>query len=274
MQKPHFDKNTFTVKALKNKIASLKYDKVFRKKCIFAAIELLVLAFILTLDLCMKEYLYNLLANTETGNMTLIEGFLDLTYSVNTGAGFGLFKDNTLGLIIVTAVVIAAVFVYLNVFHTDSEWMRMALVVISAGGLGNLVDRIALGYVRDFFEFTFFDFAIFNVADAFVTIGAVWLVIYLIVMLFKESANVKKSAQTAADEKSALTSHSTTSSVDADSTQSPNGSDLSNVASKNIVDSGFAPNEAPENSLNAKEADKTTDLGGKQSKDNGDKSNE
>ncbi len=271
MQKPHFDKNAFTLKALKNKIASLKYDKLFRKKCIFAALELLVLAFIVTLDLCMKEYLYNLLASTATGNMTLIDGFLDLTYSVNTGAGFGLFKDSTLTLTIVTAVVIAAVFVYLNVFHTDSEWLRMALVVISAGGLGNLVDRIGLGYVRDFFEFTFFDFAIFNVADAFVTIGAVWLVIYLIVLLFKESATAKKSAQTAADENSSVSSSANSTSIDADRAEVPNGSDFSNSASKKVDDSVATPNEAPDNSLKEKEAETTTGLDGKRSKDNGDK---
>ena len=55
--------------------------------------------------------------------------------------------------------------------------------MVAAGGIGNLVDRTQLGYVRDFFEFTFMDFAIFNIADAFVTVGAIVLIVALILML-------------------------------------------------------------------------------------------
>ena len=55
--------------------------------------------------------------------------------------------------------------------------------MVAAGGIGNLVDRTQLGYVRDFFEFTFMDFAIFNIADTFVTVGAIVLIVGLIVTL-------------------------------------------------------------------------------------------
>lgn len=166
--------------------------ELFRKRWYFLLTEAALFGGIIALDLTMKDFLYEFLLSKSGMNYTLISGFLDLTYSENTGAGFGILSGNTLALAIVTAIVISLVLLYLVIYHRDSEYLRIPLVMISAGGIGNLVDRIGLGYVRDFFEFTFVDFAIFNIADVFVTVGAILLIIYLIAALIKEGAKNRK----------------------------------------------------------------------------------
>lgn len=162
-----------------------KWDKEHVSVLVKYTVEVLLFAFIITFDLCMKNYLYDFVEVRHGGNYTVIDGFLDLTYSENTGMGFGLGKGSTLGITVITAILIAAIIGYLLFFKKEKAYIRIPLIMVAAGGIGNLVDRTQLGYVRDFFEFTFMDFAIFNIADAFVTVGAVVLIIGLIVTLFK-----------------------------------------------------------------------------------------
>jgi signal peptidase II len=184
-------KGKFDFDTIKNKVKGyfvgyandLKTDKsLFKKFLLISGIEFLLLAFTIVFDLCMKEFLYDFLLK-HNGNYVVIKGFLDLTYSENTGAGFGMFKDGTLGLTVITAIIIVAIFAYLLIAKRKDIWLRISLVLIAGGGIGNLVDRIGLGYVRDFFEFTFMDFAIFNIADFFVTVGASMLIFYLIYLI-------------------------------------------------------------------------------------------
>lgn len=168
-----------------------KRKKIF-KKILPYLLEVLLFAFIITFDLCMKGYLYRFLSEKPYMSMTFIKGFMDLSYVENTGAGFGMFQNGTLPLSIITGIVILAVIVYLCVYRKDSRWIRVPLIMVAAGGIGNLVDRIALGYVRDFFEFTFMDFAVFNIADAFVVVGAIVLIIYLLIAVVFEVKRKKK----------------------------------------------------------------------------------
>lgn len=160
-----------------------KWDKEHVSVLVKYTVEVLLFAFIITFDLCMKDYLYDFVEVRHGGNYTVIDGFLDLTYSENTGMGFGLGKGSTLGITVITAILIAAIIGYLLFFKKEKAYIRIPLIMVAAGGIGNLVDRTQLGYVRDFFEFTFVDFAIFNIADAFVTVGAIVLIIALILML-------------------------------------------------------------------------------------------
>lgn len=162
-----------------------KWDKAHLAVLGKYVFEVLFFAFIIAFDLCMKPFLYDFVEVKHGGNYTVIEGFFDLTYSENTGMGFGFGKNSTLGLIIITSIVIVAILGYLVFFKKEKAYIRIPLIMVAAGGIGNLVDRVQLGYVRDFFEFTFMDFAIFNIADAFVTVGAIALIIALIVVLFK-----------------------------------------------------------------------------------------
>lgn len=145
-----------------------KWDKAHVSVIVKYAVEILLFAFIITFDLCMKDFLYDFVEVEHGGNFTVIDGFLDLTYSENTGMGFGLGQDSTLGITVMTAILIVAILGYLIFFKKEKAYIRIPLIMVAAGGIGNLVDRTQLGYVRDFFEFTFMDFAIFNIADAFV----------------------------------------------------------------------------------------------------------
>lgn len=160
-----------------------KWDKAHVSVLIKYAVEILLFAFIITFDLCMKDFLYEFVEVKNGGNITVIDGFLDLTYSENTGMGFGLGQDSTLGITIMTAILIVAILGYLIFFKKEKAYIRIPLIMVAAGGIGNLVDRTQLGYVRDFFEFTFMDFAIFNIADVFVTVGAIVLILSLIITL-------------------------------------------------------------------------------------------
>ena len=178
----------------KNSINQLKTDKKARLNfIIISCVEFVLLALTIVLDLVSKDWAVDFLSTKPGLNSVAIKGFLDFTYSENTGAGFGMFKDGTTALIVITSIVISVIFVYLLLSTRKEIWMRLALVFIAGGGIGNLIDRTQIGYVRDFLEFTFTDkWAIFNVADCFVTVGAVMMVGYLVYMLVTEFMSGKK----------------------------------------------------------------------------------
>ncbi len=112
--------------------------------------------------------------------MTLIPNILGLKYAENTGAAFSIFSDSTTFLIVFTSITIL-IMVYIAFiskdFNKNEKWI---ICIIIAGGIGNLIDRIRLGYVIDYFEVLFMDFAIFNVADVYVNIGVFLAIIYTI----------------------------------------------------------------------------------------------
>ncbi len=99
----------------------------------------------------------------------------------NTGAAFGILSGHTLLLTIISAVAVVLLIVVIFAFKKDTTvFIRSCLAVITGGALGNLIDRVFAGYVVDFIEFRFFEFPVFNVADAFITVGAIALVIYIV----------------------------------------------------------------------------------------------
>ena len=69
---------------------------------------------------------------------------------------------------------------YLYAMKSENRLYDVAIAMIVSGGIGNMIDRIRLGYVVDFFKTEFMDFAVFNVADCFITVGAVLLGVYVI----------------------------------------------------------------------------------------------
>lgn len=177
----------------KFKITKQDVLDVIKKRWWIMLIELGVLGVILLFDLLTKKYAVEFLSTKSGWSYPLMEGFIHLTYTENTGAGFGMFSGNTTALTVITAIVIAGILVYLIIAQKETMWLRVPLLFIVGGGIGNLVDRIALGYVRDFIKFAFWDeFAIFNIADAFVTVGVFMLIIVLIVMLVQEGKKNRK----------------------------------------------------------------------------------
>ena len=143
----------------------------------------------------------------------LWENVLHFTFVKNEGAAFGMLSNSRWVFMVISTVAIIGLSVYLFGFCKESNWVKASLAMIIGGGIGNMIDRIALGYVVDFIDFTLIDFAVFNVADSFVTVGAGILIVYLLIEQIAEMrANKAKKAQ-AAD---APTSEETQSGADAE----------------------------------------------------------
>lgn len=123
--------------------------------------------------------------------ISFIDGFIGWQYVRNTGAAFGSFSNNTLLLSIFTGVVILAGFAALLMGKIKSKFCQVCAVLIISGGLGNLIDRIRLGYVIDYIEVQFVNFAVFNFADILVTCGSFMLIGYMIYDIIKEHKQSK-----------------------------------------------------------------------------------
>lgn len=113
------------------------------------------------------------------GPIVLIRGVLELRYTRNTGAAFGMLKGARILFSLIAAAAIAVIFVILSRTPDDRRMrpFRILLVLIAAGAAGNLIDRLLLGYVRDFIYFSLINFPIFNVADIYVTCATFLMVV-------------------------------------------------------------------------------------------------
>ena len=94
----------------------------------------------------------------DISTLPIIENIFHFTYVENRGAAFGMLADHRWVFMILSVVGIAAIFVYLTVTKPKSWWMRLALCFIVGGGVGNMIDRIARGYVIDFIDCRLIDF--------------------------------------------------------------------------------------------------------------------
>lgn len=123
----------------------------------------------------------------------LWEGVLHFTYVENTGAAFGSFKDHRWFFMITSTVMIIALVAYYFAAR-PRDWVTVtALAFITGGGIGNMIDRILMGYVVDFVDFTLINFAVFNVADIFVCVG-VGLMCLALILETRAEAKKKKTA--------------------------------------------------------------------------------
>ena len=120
------------------------------------------------------------------GSLPLIDGFLCLKYAENTGAAFGSFSEHTNALSIFTFVVILFGVVALLSKKLKFGVEYVCITLIIAGGIGNLIDRVCRGFVVDYIEPLFIDFAIFNFADILVTCSAVVLVVWTLYDIYRE----------------------------------------------------------------------------------------
>lgn len=113
-------------------------------------------------------------------SVVVIENVLSLTYRENTGAAFSILQDHTEFLTVITIMVTISLSYIVIAGKIKNTVAEYCLIFIAIGGIGNCIDRISLGYVVDMFEFTFIDFAVFNVADIYVTCGsALFILIFL-----------------------------------------------------------------------------------------------
>ena len=145
-------------------------------------IFVLIIFGIVVFDQITKIAVQNYFENLGETSAPFIPGFMRLTYVHNTGMAFSFFSGAAWLLAVfsaaMAAVVIYILFKYASKFN--SKLFDLALCFLAGGAIGNLIDRITRGYVIDMMDFEFVDFAIFNVADCFVTFGAVFLAVFVI----------------------------------------------------------------------------------------------
>ncbi|NLM42455.1 MAG: signal peptidase II [Clostridiales bacterium] len=112
-------------------------------------------------------------------SIEIIKNFFYLTYVENTGISFGMFKGKRIIFIILTIIVCIILSYFLIKFSKTNRVIAVCLAFIIGGAIGNLIDRIRLGYVIDYIHFSFFP-PVFNLADAAIVCGAIALSIILI----------------------------------------------------------------------------------------------
>ena len=124
---------------------------------------------------------YLTVQNIELGQVVeFIPDFVSLTYIRNTGAAFSILEGQMWFFYIVTTVVIGVLIYYMYTEAKNDRVLGILLSLILAGAIGNFIDRLMLLYVVDMIKLEFMDFAIFNVADSYLTVGVILLFIYTI----------------------------------------------------------------------------------------------
>ena len=141
-------------------------------------IEAIIIGLAVLLDQLTKIWAVSELAD---GAMTIIPKVLDFHYIENTGAAFSMLSSRTWVLTAVSAVMSIVLLVIIFKYRSKMpKFVSIMLSFLTAGAIGNLIDRVLAGYVVDFIEVTFVNFAVFNVADIYVTCSAIALGVYLI----------------------------------------------------------------------------------------------
>ena len=107
------------------------------------------------------------------GELAFIPGLLQLTHVHNYAAAFSMFGGMRIPIIIITCIVCVAIVVALIIRKPRSVWQRVALMLVLGGAVGNLIDRIALGYVVDMFQTLFVKLPVFNIADIAIVVGGI-----------------------------------------------------------------------------------------------------
>lgn len=153
------------------------------KKSLIYAVPVLLL--LIGADQLTKQLAVQYLYQREP--VEIIPGVFELHFLINKGAAFGIMQNHQYFFAVVTcAVLCVLVWVYVkSVSLSQFRLFRLLLVLLMAGAVGNLLDRVRLGYVIDFFYFKLIDFPIFNVADCYVVVSVILLAV-LILFVYRE----------------------------------------------------------------------------------------
>lgn len=130
---------------------------------------------------CINFYFSNLITHKLLHGWHFSNALIKLVYVENTGAAFSIMQDSTTFLIVISLIILFMGFyiVARNIENIHFEDFFF-LSVLTAGILGNLVERSMFGYVRDFFELTFIKFPIFNISDIFINIGVFGIIVLIL----------------------------------------------------------------------------------------------
>ena len=137
----------------------------------------LIIIAAVAVDQLIKKLIVNTMALYES--IPVLQDVFHITYIRNTGAAFSIMEGQISVLILLPVVMITAAVVFMIIKRRTAHPLLMTSVaMIAGGGIGNLIDRVALGYVVDYLDFRVFP--IFNAADIFVCVGCGLLILYVL----------------------------------------------------------------------------------------------
>ncbi|GGE28276.1 signal peptidase II [Streptococcus himalayensis] len=144
-----------------------------------------LIGLMIVLDQWVKEMV---VANIPLGETReFLPPIMSLTYLRNTGAAFSILENQQWLFAVITIVVMGGAIGYLIKHLQNSFWLVAGLSLIIAGGFGNFIDRLRQGFVVDMFQFDIVQFAIFNIADMYLTFGV--LILCLVIMKEEKNGN-------------------------------------------------------------------------------------
>lgn len=137
----------------------------------------LIILLLVGIDQLSKILALKYLKNVES--IPIIQNMFHLTYVENRGAAFGMFQNNQIIFVIVALIASIYGLYYLHKNKVNILG-KVSILLIISGALGNLIDRVRLGFVVDYFDFRIIWEYVFNVADIFVVLGTILLCIYIL----------------------------------------------------------------------------------------------
>ena len=143
-----------------------------KTRVLFLFLDILFFALFVILDQITKSLAVTYLKDRPA--FILWENVFELHYLENRGAAFGMLQNQKVLFVIIAVIMLTAISYILIKLPRTSHYfaLEFLLVLIASGAVGNMIDRVSLGYVVDFFYFKLIDFPIFNVADIYVTVAA------------------------------------------------------------------------------------------------------
>ncbi len=142
----------------------------------------IIIAILIAIDFITKQLATIYLQ--PVGRTSFLPG-LELVYVLNEGVAFSMFSGSWLMVVALPMITVIVLIFLLFKGKLGGGFFDICFLMIISGGLGNLIDRILYGHVVDFFNFTFVNFAVFNVADCYITIGVVLYAIHMVLTELK-----------------------------------------------------------------------------------------
>jgi len=183
----------------------LKMSSESKKEIIIRVTSQFLLYFMLICSLCLFDQITKSVAVSALKgkeSFKIIKGVLELSYLENAGAAFGMLQNKQLIFLIVTIIAVSLICVFMlridfvSILHKNEisqkklTVLKVVLLFIVSGALGNLIDRLSYSYVVDFIYFKLIDFPVFNVADIYVTCATVVLFIMILFVLKEDDLDI------------------------------------------------------------------------------------
>ena len=177
--------------------------RVASRARIYDAFALLVTLVVVALDQWTKFLVVTYLSPPESKSVPLVSQYLILFYIQNRGAAFSMLQNTAVLIVLITIAMLVVSFIYVRILNTGPLYFKVIFGLIIGGALGNVIDRIHNGgYVVDFIAFRIpqinFYFAIFNVADACITIGV--LLLFVCIFFSRRPHNAEQAEENASQE--------------------------------------------------------------------------